>query len=147
MRQPAPKTSVILACAAALSLGGLTAFAGDWPQWRGPNRDGKVADFTPPQAWPKELARKWKVTVGSGVGTPALVGDKVYVFSRQGNEEIAQCLDAASGKPVWQDKYAATVSVGGSARDFPGPRSSPAVAEGKVVTLDEGATVSCLNAA
>ena len=52
------------------------ALAQDWPQWRGPNRDGKASDFKAPKTWPKELAQKWKVTVGEGVATPSLVGDK-----------------------------------------------------------------------
>jgi len=39
------------------------ACAQDWPQWRGPNRDGKVAGFTVPQTWPQELTQKWKVTL------------------------------------------------------------------------------------
>src|SRR5205085_446108 len=43
---------------------GTAAFAEDWPQWRGPNRDGKVTGFTPPATWPKALAQKWKTTVG-----------------------------------------------------------------------------------
>ena len=41
----------------------------DWPQWRGPNRDGKVTGFIAPQTWPKELTRKWSVSVGDGVAT------------------------------------------------------------------------------
>ena len=38
----------------------------DWPQWRGPNRDGSVLSFTPPSAWPEKLTQKWKVDVGLG---------------------------------------------------------------------------------
>ncbi len=120
-------------------------FAQDWPQWRGPNRDGKVTGFTAPQTWPKELTQKWKTTVGSGDATPALVGDKLYVFARQGEDEVTLCLDAADGKELWRDKYAAQAVTGAAAR-HPGPRSSPAVAEGKVVTLGVGGVLSCLDA-
>ena len=121
-------------------------FAQDWPQWRGSNRDGKVTGFTAPKAWPKALAQKWKTTVGSGDATPALVKDKLYVFARQGAEEVTLCLDAASGDELWKDKYAAQAVTGAAAR-HPGPRSSPAVAEGKVVTLGVGGVLSCLDAA
>ena len=76
----------------------------DWPQWRGPHRDGKLSDFIAPQNWPKELKQQWKATVGVGDATPALVGDKLYVFARQGNEEIALCLNAANGKEVWTNR-------------------------------------------
>jgi outer membrane protein assembly factor BamB len=123
------------------------AFAQDWPQWRGPNRDDKVTGFTAPATWPKELTQKWKVTVGAGDSSPALVGDKLYVFSRQGDEEVTTCLDAGTGKDIWKDKYAAQAVSGPAARAHPGPRSSPAVADGKVVTLGVGGVVSCLDAA
>jgi outer membrane protein assembly factor BamB len=121
-------------------------FAQDWPQWRGPNRDGKVTGFAVPQAWPKTLSQKWKTTVGLGDATPALVGDKLYVAARQGGNEVTLCLDAGTGKELWRDKYAAE-AVTGPAASHPGPRSSPAVAEGKVVTLGVGGILSCLDAA
>ena len=71
-----------------LSTHGLVAQ--DWPQWRGANRDAKVADFSVPKEWPQTLTPKWKTTVGTGDATPALVGDKLYVFTRQGEEEVTQ---------------------------------------------------------
>jgi outer membrane protein assembly factor BamB len=121
------------------------ATAADWPQWRGANRDAKVTDFTAPATWPKALTQKWKVPVGDGVATPALVGDKLFVFSRQENSEIIRCLDAASGKEIWAEKYETQGSTdpGG----FAGPRASAAVAEGKVVTLGVRGMLSCVDAA
>jgi len=119
--------------------------AQDWPQWRGTNRDGKIKGFAGPQRWPKELAQKWKVTVGQGDSTPALVGDKLYVFTRQDANEVTLCLNASDGNEVWQDKYAAQAVTGAPAR-HPGPRSSPVVADGKVVTLGVGGVLSCLDA-
>ncbi len=121
-------------------------FAQDWPQWRGSNRDGKTSGFTAPLKWPKELTQNWKTTVGSGDATPALVGNKLYVFTRQGDEEVTLCLNAGNGKELWKDKYAAQ-AVTGAARRHPGPRSSPTVANGKVVTMGVGGIVSCLDAA
>ena len=136
--------TVIAGGAVLISAGG--ALAQDWPQWRGPNRDGKVTGFSAPRTWPKELTRKWKVGVGSGDATPALVGDKLYVFSRQDTNEITRCLDAGTGKELWHNKYAA-VAVSGPDVGHGGPRSSPAVANGKVVTLGVSGIVSCLDAA
>jgi len=121
-------------------------FAQDWPQWRGPNRDGKVSGFTTPWEWPKEFTQKWKVTVGSGDATPALVGNKLYVFTRQGEDEFILCLNAGNGKELWNSKYAAQAVTGAAAR-HPGPRSSPAVSDGKVVTIGVGGVLSCLDAA
>src|SRR6478672_2036891 len=74
------------------------AGAQDWPQWRGPNRDAKVTGFHVPATWPKDLTKKWKVTVGDGVATPALVGDRLYAFARQDDQEVTTCLDANTGK-------------------------------------------------
>ena len=130
-----------LALASACSL-----FAQDWPQWRGLNRDGKVTGFTAPQTWPKALAQKWKTTVGLADATPALVGDKLFVFARQGSDEVILCLDAGSGKELWQNKYAAEAASGPSG-SHPGPRNSPTVADGKVVTLGVSGVVSCVDAA
>jgi outer membrane protein assembly factor BamB len=118
----------------------------DWPQWRGANRDGKVSGFTAPEKWPEELTQKWKTTVGLGDATPALVGEKLYVFARQGEDEVTLCLNASDGKEQWKDQYAAQAVTGAAGR-HPGPRSSPAVAEGKVLTLGVGGVLSCLEAA
>ena len=135
---------ILAGCLLLLSACG--AHAQDWPQWRGPQRDNKVKGFTAPTAWPKALTQKWKVKVGLGEASPVLVGDKLYVFSRVGDEEVISCLDAGTGKVVWQDKYAAK-AVTGPARGHPGPRSTPAVADGKVCTFGVAGVLSCLDAA
>lgn len=121
-------------------------YAQDWPQWRGMNRDGKVTGFQAPETWPAELTQKWAVTVGLGDATPALEGNKLYVFTRQDEDEVIQCLDANNGKELWRDKYSAQAVTGPAAR-HPGPRSSPTVSEGKVITLGVGGVLSCLDAA
>ena len=139
------RTMVVLTACVVVMIASC-ALAQDWPQWRGTNRDAKAAGFTVPKTWPKELTQKWKVTVGQGDATPALVGDKLYVFARQGGDEITLCLNAATGKEVWQDKYAAQ-AITGAPSSHPGPRSSPTVADGKVVTLGVGGILSCLDAA
>jgi len=120
-------------------------FAQDWPQWRGVNRDGKVTGFAAPEKWPTELTQKWKVTVGTGDATPALVGDKLYVFTRQGDNEVTLCLDANDGTELWRDQYSAQ-AVTGAPSQHPGPRSSAAVIDGKVVTIGVGGILSCLDA-
>lgn len=119
------------------------AIAADWPQWRGANGEAKVADFNAPQTWPKELKEQWHAAVGAGDATPAVVGDKVYVFSRQGADEVLRCLDVSDGKPLWESKYEPGVSVNGPAGQHPGPRSSPAVGDGKVVTIGVSGILCC----
>ena len=126
---------IIIGCFILCSVSSISAQ--DWPQWRGMNRDGKVTGFKAPEKWPAALAKKWAAAVGNGDATPALVNNKLYVFTRIGAEEVIRCLDAESGKEIWLDKYAAS-AVTGPAASHPGPRSSPAVAQGKVITLGVG---------
>jgi outer membrane protein assembly factor BamB len=145
MKNANPMTALVLTCIATTVAS--SAGAQDWPQWRGPNRDARAADFNAPKTWPKELAQKWKVNVGQGDSTPALVGDRLYVFARQEGTEVTRCLDAATGKELWQDKYEAQGADGPAAREHPGPRSSPTVAQGKVVTLGVRGMLSCLDGA
>ena len=137
------KTVVILGI--VISLGTSAAKGQDWPQWRGANRDGKMAGFAAPAVWPTALTQKWKAAVGSGDASPALVGDRVYVSTRQDGNETLLCLDAADGREVWKSQYAARAVTGAASR-HPGPRSSPAVGEGRVVTLGVGGVLSCWNA-
>ena len=136
----------ITAVAGALAVSASYALAQDWPQWRGQNRDAKASGFTAPKAWPKELTQKWKVTVGLGDASPAVVGNKLYVFVRQDTDEVLRCLDATNGKELWQEKHDA-VQVSGPASQHSGPRSSPTVAEGKIVTLGVGGVLTCVDAA
>lgn len=124
----------------------LATFPRDWPQWRGPNRDGKIPGFEPPQTWPQALVKKWQVEVGSGDATPAYVDGRLYLHTRQGDDEVILCLDAENGTQIWVEKYASPPVTGPASR-HPGPRSSPAVAEGKVVTLGVAGIVSCVEAA
>jgi len=121
--------------------------AQDWPQWLGANRDAKAEGFKAPKTWPAQLTQKWKQTVGLGDTTPALVGDKLFVFSRVETEENVVCLSAADGKEIWRKKYEAPPLSGPSAREHSGPRSSPVVADGKVVTCGVTGVLTCWNAA
>ena len=74
----------------------------DWTQWRGPSRDGIIGSFTPPQTWPDALIRRWNVEIGTGYATPIVVADRVYQFSRIGENETMTSFDAATGKTLWQ---------------------------------------------
>jgi len=133
-------TSILIICAMSVS-------AQDWPQWRGTNRDARVTGFNAPRSWSQQLNQSWEVNVGFADATPALVNDRLYVFTRQGNREVLQCLNAATGTQLWQTEGYVAPEVTGAARSHPGPRSTPAVADGKVVTVGVVGTVSCHDAA
>src|SRR5512140_3336049 len=136
------KALTLLSVTAALTV---CASAQDWPQWRGANRDGKSSGFIAPKPWPKELTQKWKVAVGKGDASPAVANGKLYAFARQDADELLVCLDAATGKEVWREKYESAAASEPMGR-HPGPRSSPTVAEGKVITYGARGTLSCFDA-
>lgn len=107
-----------------------------WPQWRGPARDGVASAFTPPQTWPSQLTRQWEISVGVGHASPVISGTRVVVHSRQGNREIIAAYDLASGKQLWQDGVDAPYTMNPAATAHgPGPKSTPAVAAGRVFSL------------
>jgi outer membrane protein assembly factor BamB len=119
-----------------LAAGGIAVHAQDWPQWRGPARDGAIASFNEPASWPAVLTKRWQVSVGSGYATPLVVGDRVYAFSREGEEEVLRALDAATGRQVWRASYPAVFSMNPATRQHgPGPKSTPTYADGRLFTL------------
>ncbi|HEX7284389.1 MAG TPA: PQQ-binding-like beta-propeller repeat protein [Vicinamibacterales bacterium] len=121
--------------------------AQDYPQWRGAQRDG-AATFNAPRAWPDRLTLKWKVDVGTGYAAPITVGDRVYAFSRQGEDEVMRALDAATGKTVWETKYNATYKPNPAATRThgTGPKATPTFAEGRLFTLGMTGAVTAFDA-
>ena len=121
--------------------------ANDWPQWRGPNRDGTVAGFSIPGVWPKSLDKQWSLDVGHGYSSPVVADGRVYQLSRQGDEEHVQCLELDSGKTVWRAGYPAAGAVHSAAASHGiGPKSTPVVAREKLYTLGIGNILSCFEA-
>ena len=138
--------SALLLAAASVPLVSQTGT--DWPQFRGPNRDGQVSSFAEPKAWPDKLIQKWKVEIGTGYATPVLIGDRVYEFTRQGTNEVMLAVDAGTGKVVWQTRYPAPVTVNPAAEAHgPGPKSTPTFASGRLFTLGMGGIVTAFDAA
>jgi outer membrane protein assembly factor BamB len=125
----------------------VTVVAGDWPQWRGPNRDGLVADATIPATWPKVLKEGWKVTVGVGHSSPVMSNGKIYVFARQGEEETLLCLDATTGKELWRSSQPIAYEMNPAATGHgKGPKSTPVVSNGNVYTFGISGVLSCHDA-
>ena len=121
--------------------------AADWPQWRGPNRDG-IAPGSPPASWPEKLNRKWSLTVGEGHSSPVFAGGRLFVLSREGENEQVRAVDPATGKVAWQQSYSAPYQVNYAATSHgPGPKSTPAFHAGKLFTFGIGGILSCFDAA
>jgi outer membrane protein assembly factor BamB len=130
-----------------LILSSSDSFCQDWPQWRGINRDSKVTGFKAPATWPAQLKQEWKVTVGSGDATPVLSENKLYLNTRQADQEVVLCLDAATGKEIWKNAYPSAAVTGPSASQHPGPRGTPAISNGKIVTFGAAGILSCFDVA
>ncbi len=125
----------------------LTAAAADWPQWRGPNRDGNVSDAKIPAAWPKALKEEWKVTVGVGHSSPVVADGRIYIFARQVEEEVLLCLDASSGKEAWRSAQPISYEMNPAASGHgKGPKSTPVVSNGNVYTFGISGVLSCHDA-
>src|SRR5262245_3851577 len=119
--------------------GAATAPSADWPQWRGPSRDGSVPAAQVPSAWPASYALAWRVDVGEGFSSPVVAAGRVFVHSRRDPQEIVTALDLASGKVIWQQQYAAAYEKNQYAvKMAKGPNATPLVAGSRLFTL--GAT-------
>jgi outer membrane protein assembly factor BamB len=137
----------LIVFAAVASIAAQTQSA-DFPQWRGTNRDGVVAPAGVPQSWPERLTRKWKIDVGLGYATPVVIGNRVFMFARQGENEVLAALDADTGKQIWESHYAASFNVSpAAARHEKGPKSTPTFAGGKLFTLGMTNIVTAFDAA
>ena len=119
--------------AVIMTVGASGAGAQDWPQWRGPDRDGVADGFEAPSDWPAALNRQWSVEVGLGYATPVLVGDRIYQFSRQAGDEVMTALDAGTGETIWRTAYPAPFDMSPATRPHgPGPKSTPTYADGRL---------------
>jgi outer membrane protein assembly factor BamB len=119
----------------------------DWTQWRGPLRDGTLTGFVEPRTWPEQLTQKWKIEVGLGYATPLLIGDRVYVFCRQSDDEVMLALDATTGRQLWRTPYKATFKMNSAAAGHgPGPKSTPIFANGRLFAIGMTGAVTAFDA-
>jgi outer membrane protein assembly factor BamB len=119
----------------------------DYGQWRGPQRDGSASAFVEPSQWPEALTRRWKVEVGEGYGTPLVVGDRVYVFTRLDGQEGITALDAATGRQRWRTSYFAPYTPSKpAAAHGAGPKATPLFYDGRLFTLGISGLVTAFDA-
>lgn len=120
----------------------------DFPQWRGPNRDGVLPPVKLPAAWPDKLTRKWRIEVGEGHSCPVAAGDKLFVFARQGDNEVLRAVEPKTGKVQWTSTNPAPYQMNPAAtKHRKGPKSTPTVANGRVFTLGISGILSAHDAA
>jgi outer membrane protein assembly factor BamB len=129
-----------------LGFGFLTANAPavDWPQWRGPSREGVVLDpahkLTALKSEPKIL---WELAVGPGQSSPVVSGKRVIFLDGVEGQETAHCLDLDSGKEVWKVAVGPTVEFQNAYGE--GPRCTPLVEGDRVYVQSCGGEFACLS--
>jgi len=124
---------------------GIGVASSDWPQWRGPERNGISKETGLLAQWPAEGPRlAWQVDdIGDGYSTPSVVGSRIYLMSNRGFEdEFVQALSTNDGKPIW------TTRIGnvGSPNDFSygKARSTPTVDGDSIYALGSNGDLACL---
>jgi outer membrane protein assembly factor BamB len=120
--------------------------ASDWPQWRGPQRNGVSQETGLLAEWPKDGSKLlWKGTnAGSGYSTPAVVGDRLYLLGNDGlDNESVRALTVKDCKQVWATRLG---KVGNPQQKppFPAARSTPTVEGGFLCALGSDGDLACL---
>jgi outer membrane protein assembly factor BamB len=134
---------------AALSSTGL--LAADWPQWRGPNRDGKSAETNLLKSWPQEGPKLvWESDkAGTGYGSPAVIKDKIYLIGgsspKSDSKDSLICMSAKTGDVLWSKQFGSKTAKyldgwGG------GPRATPTVDGDNIYVLGATGDIACMSA-
>jgi outer membrane protein assembly factor BamB len=135
--------------ASVLLLPPLPALADDWPQWRGPNRDGHSKETGLLKEWPKDGPRLiWQVKdLGSGYSTPSVAGGRVYLMTNKGLEdEFVTARDAGDGSPQWSTRIG-KVGNPDQQPNYPAARSTPTVDGALLYALGSDGDLACLEIA
>jgi outer membrane protein assembly factor BamB len=120
--------------------------AEDWPQFLGPTRDGHSGETGLHASWPASGPPVlWQRDVGEGYSGPVIAGERLILFHRVENDEVIECLQAATGKPLW--KHAYPTQYVDALNKGNGPRSTPLIADGHVIALGAAGQLTCLDLA
>src|SRR5438445_5693832 len=120
---------------------------GDWPQWRGPNRDGVSAETGLLKEWPAGGPKLlWKAHgLGAGYSTVAVAGKQIFTLGERGPHNFVVALNLADGARLWQSQLGKAGAPGWGG--YGGPRSTPTVDSGLVFAVGQYGEVACLDAA
>lgn len=120
----------------------------DWPQWRGPNRDGHAAPQALLQSWPEEGPEvAWMAAdLGRGYSSVSVVGDRLFTMGTQEEKAMVICLSLEDGSVIWEQ----AIGSGGKSGDYntgwgAGQRSTPTVDGDQLFALSDLGTVAALD--
>ncbi|MEN9674289.1 MAG: hypothetical protein RIS76_185 [Verrucomicrobiota bacterium] len=119
--------------------------AGDWPQWRGPTRNGISSETGWRTDWPPDGPKvAWKARVGLGFSSFVVGGGRAYTLGHAEGQDTVFCFDAATGQSIWKHSYPA--ELGDKFFDG-GTTGSPTLDSGRLFTLSRWGDVFCFDAA
>ncbi|HEV7404176.1 MAG TPA: PQQ-binding-like beta-propeller repeat protein [Chthoniobacteraceae bacterium] len=123
--------------------------AADWPQWRGPARDGVSSETGWNKDWTAHPpAQLWSAQVGVGMSSPVVAEGEVVMFGNDGSgTDQVIAFDAATGKERWRHSYPCATAAHEMAIVPNGPGATPTIADGLVYTLSREGDLHCLNLA
>ncbi len=137
---------IVLFLFALIGCSSISAADGNWPQWRGPNRDGQAAPQSLLKKWPENgPALSWSISnAGSGYSSVSVVDGRLYTLGKRGDRNYLICLNTQNGKELW----ATPMGRGATRKDYntgwgDGPRSSPAIDGEHVYALTDLGDVGC----
>jgi len=120
----------------------LAALGADWPQWRGPERNG--VSLEPVSAWPAAGPRTlWRANVGTGFSSISICDGRVYTMGNSNEQDTVWCFDAGTGRLNWKHTYPAAL---GPQYYEGGPGSTPTIFSNHVFTISKWGDVFCLDA-
>jgi len=135
--------AVVLALGLTIGVAGQSpAPPTDWPQWRGPDRNGLSKESGLLQQWPASgPPLVWSISsLGAGYGSLAIKDDRIFVQGSNGRQSIVYVLSRADGKGVWSK----ALGPAGNNDRGPGPRGTPTVDGDRVYVLTENGDLACL---
>ena len=121
-----------------------TASPAQWPQWRGATRDGQVQGSSLPAELPTQLNKLFEVEVGTGHSSPVVVDDRIYLHTRQGEDEVVQALELRTGESIWSHKTETPYRPNPAAMSHgKGPKSTPVASGDSLCTLGITGRLTC----
>ena len=135
--------ALVLVAGLAIRLAGQAPVpTADWPQWRGPDRNGLSKEAGLLQQWPASgPPLVWSISsLGAGYGSLAIKDDRIYVQGSNGRQSVVYVLNRADGKGIWSK----ALGPAGNNDRGPGPRGTPTVDGDRVYVLTENGDLACL---
>ena len=125
-----------------LALSSVNATAEDWPWFLGPRHTGVSGEDQLTLDWTSRIPPVvWKESIGTGYSAPSVLGDRVVIHHREGNQEIVSCRNVETGQEIWTHAYPTTYEDPYGYNN--GPRCSPVLTQDRCFTLGAEGMLAC----